>query len=119
MGKETIDAAILAHRGWVSRFKTAFDGINTEHFEMDRTVDHSACDLGWWLRSEDSVHALGKESHDRIVALHERFHQICGVLATQLNHRQGGLSHQEPLAELDTISKGIVSILLKAREGQA
>ena len=81
-------------------------------------MDHSACDLGWWLRSDDSVHALGREPHDRIMALHERFHQICGVLAGQLNHRQGGLLHQEPLAELDTISKSIVSILLQAREGQ-
>lgn len=118
MGNETIDAAILAHRGWVSRFKTAFDGINTEHFELDRTVDHSACDLGWWLHQVDSVHVLGREPHDRIVALHERFHQICGVLAAQLNHRQGGLHYQEPLAELDTISKAIVSILLQAREVQ-
>jgi len=118
MGKETIDAAILAHRGWVSRFKTAFDGINTEHFDLDRTVDHSACDLGWWLHSEHSVQALGREPHDRIVPLHQRFHQICGVLAAQLNHRQGGLIHQEALAELDTLSKAIVAILLKAREGQ-
>jgi hypothetical protein len=116
MGKETIDAAIVAHRGWVSRFKTAFEGINTEHFELDRTVDHSACDLGRWLRSDDSVHLLGRDSHDRINVLHERFHQICGALAVQLNQRQGGLLHQEPQAELDTISKAIVAILIQARD---
>ena len=118
MDTKTIDAAILAHRGWVSRFKTAFDGINTEHFELDRTVDHSACDLGWWLHQEDSVQLLGEEAHADIVDLHARFHRICGVLGAQLNQRMVGHQHEAPLAELDTISKAIVTILLQAREKQ-
>jgi hypothetical protein len=118
MGKETIDAAILAHRGWVSRFKTAFDGINTEHFEMAETVDASACDLGWWLLENVSRQQLGPESHDQIQALHARFHHLCGVLASQLNQRLVGQDHEVSLVELDAISKNIVNLLLQARDKQ-
>jgi len=116
---ETIDAAILAHRGWVSRFKTAFDGINTEHFELVRTVDHSACDLGWWLHGDASVALLGADRHAQIHVLHVRFHQICGHLAEQLNLREMGQGHQEHLTELDAISKSIVKMLLQAKEMQS
>jgi hypothetical protein len=118
MNTETIDAAILAHRGWVSRFKTAFDGINTEYFEISKTVDASACDLGRWLLSDDSQHQLGHESHDQVKVLHVRFHHLCGVLASQLNQRLVEQKHEVALVELDSISKNIVNILRQARNKQ-
>ena len=119
MGKETIDAAILAHRGWVSRIKTGFDGINTEHFDLASTVDHDACDLAWWLRKDESRNLLGPEAREHIQKIHERFHQLCGLLGAQLNQRTAGPQHNELLAELDAISKEIVQILLQARDKEA
>ncbi len=116
MGRETIDAAILAHRGWVSRFKTGLEGINTEYFDLASTQDHHACDLAWWLRKDESREMLGPQAHEHIQAIHARFHQICGLLGEQLNQRTTGQIYQERLAELDSISKEIVRILLRARD---
>jgi hypothetical protein len=115
MNKETIDAAILAHRGWVSRFKTAFRGINTEYFELSKTVDPDACDLGKWLHVARSHHQLNQETHDRLQDLHVRFHKLCGVLAVQLNQRSAGHTYQAEIDELDVISKSIVQLLLHTR----
>lgn len=119
MGKATIDAAILAHRGWVSRFKTGLAGINTEYFELSITEDHNACDLGWWLRQEESRDLLGPDSHEQVLAIHKRFHEICGLLGSSLNRRMAGQHHKEQLHELDRHSKTIVSALLRARDKQA
>jgi len=118
MGKATIDATILAHRGWVSRFKTGFDGINTEYFELASTEDHNACDLGWWLNKDESRVLLGPDVHEHIRAIHARFHQICGLLASLLNQRMAGQQYKKQLHELDALSKEIVSILLHARDKQ-
>ena len=119
MGRETIDAAILAHRGWVSRFKTGLDGINTEYFDLASTQDHNACDLAWWLRKDESREMLGPQTHEHIQASHARFHQLCGLLGAQLNERTAGRIYQDRLAELDAISKEIVRILLSARDKKA
>jgi len=116
MVTKRIDAAILAHRGWVSRFKTALEGINTEYFDLSSTLDWSRCDLGYWLAHDDSRQTLGPEIHQEIDAFHVRFHEICGVLATQLNQRQVNDSVYEVVAELDRVSKAIVRLLSAAKE---
>lgn len=118
MENETIDAAILAHRGWVSRFKTGFEGINTEFFELANTVDHSACDLGWWLGQDESRELLGPDAHKHIQFIHARFHELCGSLGSLLNQRKAGKRGRELLVELDALSKEIVNLLLQARDRQ-
>ena len=117
MGNESINAAILAHRGWVSRFKTGFEGVNTEFFDLKGTFDHRACSLGLWLSDPQALTLLGSEAHARVLALHLKFHQICGSLGTLLNQRDIAQSPAGQLAELDSISREIVQILLRARQG--
>lgn len=59
---------------------------------------------------------LAVETHQEIQVLHVRFHEICGVLATQLNERQVKDSVNEVVAELDSVSKAIVRLLSSAKE---
>jgi hypothetical protein len=115
MSIETIDAGILAHRSWVSRFKTALQGINTEIFDLPSTIDDSACDLGSWLATDSARLTLGAQAHDEIQPLHVRFHQVCGELAAQLNQRSVNPASQAVIEELDSVSKQIVKRLIRAK----
>jgi hypothetical protein len=115
MQTDTIDAAIVAHRGWVSRFRTAFQGINTEQFALNEILDATSCDLGIWLASDSSELALDSLAHHEIEKLHGQFHQLCGQLAQAINERTAMRNGASMLAELDRLSKQIVSLLLTAR----
>lgn len=115
MRKNTIDAAIVAHRGWVSRFETALKGINTEFFDAATTQDPTACDLGFWIESGQAGQLIEEETLQEIRALHDQFHQISGELALQINQRAAQASKQKLVAKLDRISKEIIRLLLDSK----
>lgn len=116
MKKNAIDAAIVAHRGWISRFETALKGINTEYFDEVKTKNASACDLGYWIDSGQASQLIDDESLQKIKVLHYKFHQISGELAAQINQRTTELSKNNLLSALDAVSKQIICLLLDAKK---
>ncbi len=113
---DTIDAAIVAHRAWVSRFQTSLNGINTEVFDLTKARDDTACTLGRWLSSERSIAILGGDSHTRIARLHSAFHEIAGEIALRLNQHQSTEDSQALLNAFDNMSKQLVQLLVLAKK---
>jgi hypothetical protein len=113
---ETIDAAILAHQTWVSRFQTSLKGINTESFDIGKAKDDAACVLGKWLLSERSHGLLGAESHKLVVAIHATFHEIAGNIAERLNHHESGKNIEAWLAEFNNLSGQLVMLLMRTKK---
>ncbi len=113
---ETIDAAILAHQTWVSRFQTALKGINTESFDIRKAKDDTACVLGKWLLSERSRELLGADSHNQIVAIHATFHEIAGSIAERLNHHEAGNDIAAWITEFKNLSGQLVMLLMHAKK---
>lgn len=116
MSIDTIDAAIVAHRAWVSRFQTWLNGSNTEVFDLTKAQDDRACTLGQWLLTESSMAALGGESHTRITRLHSAFHEIAGDIADRLNQHQSLDDSQALVNEFDNLSKQLVQLLKLAKK---
>jgi hypothetical protein len=113
---DTIDAAIVAHRTWVSRFQTSLNGSNTEVFDLTKAGDDTACPLGQWLSSKRSIKTLGGESHTRIARLHSAFHEIAGDIALRLNQHQSTEDSQALLNEFDNLTKQLVQLLQLAKK---
>ncbi len=113
---DTIDAAIFAHRAWVSRFQTSLNGSNTEVFDFTKAQDDTACTLGQWLSTESSIATFERESHTRITRLHSAFHEIAGDIAVRLNQHQSQDDSQALLNEFDSLSKQLVQLLMLAKK---
>jgi uncharacterized protein YeaC (DUF1315 family) len=116
MKKGTIDTAIVAHRGWISRFETALKGINTEFFDEAKIRNATACDLGYWLDSGQAGQIIEDETLQKVRVLHDKFHQISGELALQINQRALESSKDTLLSELDAVSKQIIHLLMDAKK---
>lgn len=112
---ETIDAAILAHQTWVSRFQTSLKGINTESFDIGKAQDDTACVLGQWLLSEHARTLLGHDAHNQIMAIHATFHEIAGSIAERLNKQESGKDIEEWMVEFNRLSKQLVTLLVHTK----
>ena len=117
MSIATIEAAILAHQTWVSRFQTALRGINNESFDIASASDDAACVLGQWLQLEHAEALLGSEKHQQIQAIHTTFHEIAGMIAGRLNHQETGKEIEEWVADFNSLSRQLISLLILAKRG--
>jgi hypothetical protein len=116
MSNQTINAAILAHRAWVARFRKAHVGLNTEVFDLTKVQDGHRCDLGQWLLTEASISLLGEESHNIVSVCHTAFHDIAGNIVTKLKPCDSSDDVLNLMFELDSMSKKIVSHLIQAKQ---
>jgi hypothetical protein len=111
----TIVDAIVAHRSWMVRFRTALAGINTEVFDLLKVRDDTACVLGRWLLTEQSSAVLGVGSYNEIVALHRTFHDKAGTIAEQIKRYDSRDSVSQMMIEFDELSKQLVHALIQAK----
>jgi hypothetical protein len=115
MNKSTIDAAIIAHRSWVVRFRTAHAGNNTEVFDFTKVKDTGECDLGRWLLTGPTLALLGEVAHAEVVALHKLFHDMAGSIADLLKRYDSRASVALLLIEFDNLSKQLVHRHIQAK----
>jgi hypothetical protein len=113
--KDNIVAAIVAHRSWVVRFRTALAGNNTEVFDLLKVRDDTSCVLGRWLMSEQATAWLGDGKHRDVVDLHRLFHHMAGSIAEQIKRYDSGVSIAPMMNEFDDLSKQLVQELTQAK----
>ena len=113
---DAIDNAVMAHRSWVARFKTAFKGNNTEVFDLVRAKNAETCELGRWLLSDNSQHLLGEATWQHIMLIHADFHQIAGEIAALLNQGKTFQDTQALIARFDDLSKQLVKLLMQGKK---
>lgn len=78
MTHELIDSAIQQHQAWITHFEAevALAGQGKSEQDIASVRDDTACALGNWLLSEESLMALGPEYLSRTMALHGTFHEV-------------------------------------------
>ncbi len=113
---DAIDSAVMAHRSWVARFKTAFQGNNREVFDLDRAKDDKACELGHWLSAEESKALLGDENWQIIMLIHANFHENAGEIAALLNQGKTFQDTQALITRFDDLSKQLVKLLMQGKK---
>ena len=113
---DAIDNAIVAHRSWVARFKTSFNGNNTEVFDLPRAKNPEICDLGHWLSSDNSRQLLGEATWQNIMVIHAEFHQIAGEIAALLNQGKTFQDTQALIVRFDDLSKQLVKLLMLGKK---
>ncbi len=113
---DAIDSAIMAHRSWVARFKTAFKGNNTEVFDPLRANDAESCELGRWLASGRSSALLGEENWQSIKGIHVKFHETACQIAVLLNQGETFQDTQALIERFDELSKQLVKLLMQGKK---
>jgi hypothetical protein len=116
MSAPPIDNAILAHRSWVERFRSALEGTTNEVFDLSKARDDTACELGCWLSTAESRSVLGEDSHQRILSMHSIFHEIAGDIAMRLNEGQRDQNLNELLTQFNHFSRQLVQLMMLAKE---
>jgi hypothetical protein len=111
----TIVAAIVGHRSWVVRLRTAIAGINTEVFDVSKIRDDTACVLGRWLLTDQASALMGDGAHKEIVVLHKLFHDMAGSIAEQIKQYDSRESIAPRMVEFDDLSKQLVQTLIQAK----
>jgi hypothetical protein len=111
----TIVDAIVGHRSWVVRLRTALSGINTEVFDLSKVRDDTACALGRWLLTEQALAWLGDEAYKEIVTLHQMFHDMAGFIAEQIKRYDSSAMVFPMMTEFDDLSKQLVQALIQAK----
>ncbi len=111
----TIVDAIVGHRSWVVRLRTALTGINTEVFDLSKVRDDTACALGRWLLTEHAMAWLGEEAYKEIVTLHQMFHDMAGSIAEQIKRYDSRETVSSMMIEFDDLSRKLVLALIRAK----
>jgi hypothetical protein len=106
-----ISAAIVAHRGWVVRFKKSTLGVTIEKYDVAEASDDTICDFGRWLYS-DAKNIFLCEQHQQLIHLHKSFHEVAGKIAKLINLREQTEAVSPLLEELDSQSKRLVNLLM-------
>ena len=114
MSDEIINAAVLAHRNWVTQFKSAIEGFESEKFDVARAFDDKICTLGRWLLA-DAKNVIGAEQYAEIVSSHKDFHEIAGQIARMINQRADADEIASMLSAFDNLSKDLIRLLLAAK----
>lgn len=116
MSLDIIDDAVQRHLHWVASFREALAGIRSKPFDRERVRDDSACALGHWFASPDSLAVLGPEFHVRAMALHSAFHEIAGEAVQSLEARDPLEVTQSLTDALEDLSKSLMEFLNFARQ---
>lgn len=108
---EAIDAAIVAHRAWVARFRSVMSGISTEKFDAVDIRNDRVCVFGKWLHADPECFGDPQVLND-IKTQHKYFHEIASQIAVMI--RQGFPRDQVDLymAEFDEMSKQLITQLM-------
>lgn len=115
MNVADFDGAIVAHRAWVARFRSALSGLSTEKLDPALASDSSACALGRWLL-HDASRAISADLYAQIVLLHQKFHFLAGEIVIVLANFVEKSTVEVQVANLDALSKELISLLLLAKK---
>lgn len=110
-----ISAAMIAHRGWVVRFKKSILGVTIEKYDLSQASDDTICDFGRWLYGEANG-ILPFEQHQQLIQQHKSFHEVAGKIAKMINIREKADAISPLLEELDNQSKQLVNLLMALKK---
>ncbi len=79
-----VDAFIDAHRQWKVKLREAIE--KREQVDSATLVRDDCCALGKWIYG-DGQRLSGRETFTGLIASHQRFHQVAGGVADQINQR--------------------------------
>lgn len=111
MSLETIDIAIQRHLDWISNFNSALAGTGDKEFDLEKARDDTACALGRWLSSAESLEIMTEDFHSRATAIHGTFHEISGEVVCSLRANDPPEVTQGLISALADLSKSLIEFL--------
>ena len=116
MTLDIIDNAIRRHLRWVADFHSVLAGTLTKDFDPETARDDTACALGEWFGSIESLELLGEDFHIRSKALHATFHEIAAEVVESLNANDPPEVTKALISALEDLSKSVVEFLEFAKK---
>lgn len=112
-----IDAAIIAHRAWVARFRSVITGISTEEFDPQEIRNDRICAFGQWLHANPDCCGDANALED-LMNRHKHFHEIAGQIAVMIRQHFPRDQIDDYMTEFDAMSKQLTNQLMQARSSR-
>ena len=110
-----IAAALRDHLAWADHFRNALNSADSKVFDLDRAYDHTACELGRWLQTDDSRARLGTDRFAHVDRLHQLFHESAFVVASIFTQHMQARDIEPFVVEFETLSTRLVGLLRQAQ----
>ena len=117
MSTKQFERAIVAHVGWIARFRNALSGLDRERLNQQEAADHTACEFGRWLHQNPDF--FDPSEYEYIAELHRVFHEEAGRIAAMVESGLRNSAGEAIGGVLNNLSKRLIEALQNARDHYA